>query len=183
VRKRTASVAIATILVLAISIFTATANDKTLNGYRNNVIFIDASKVKVINVSDYVKDGVYPKAIEICVGSLYFNESWGNPALAYIRDVTLKGVPEEGIYVKLWVSYDFDDTDWWASGDVNFEFRDDGGTSSKVIHDSIWGDQSQSGWLSPSVFKIYPGHTYDYHGKVWRGSESDESSGTLYVYS
>ncbi len=70
-----AEITILTVLILVASVFTATADDKTLNGYRNNVIFIDVSKVNVINVSDYVKDGVYPKTIEIWVGSLYFNES------------------------------------------------------------------------------------------------------------
>jgi len=137
--------------------------------------------IRTLNLSDMGK--VEPLAYERKVGDLYFHESWGTPAIASLTDYTLTGVPEEGLWVKLWVGWEFSDTDWWACGDVHFEFTDDGGTAPKVCPDGHGTGDSDKGTLSPPAFLVYPGHVYDYHGRVYRGEESDESSGRLYVYS
>lgn len=137
--------------------------------------------IHTLNLSNIGK--VEPLAYELKVGDLYFDESWDTLAIASLGDYILTGVPEEGRWVKLWVRYKFSDTDWWACGDVHFEFTDDGGTVPKVCPDGFWTGDSDEGTLSPPAFLVYPGHVYDYHGKVYRGEESDESSGRLYVYS
>lgn len=135
-----------------------------------------------LNLSNYISK-VEPLAYEIPVGNLYFHESWGTPAKVSLGDYILTGIPEEGLYVSTEVEWKFSDTDWWACGDVHFEFTDDGGTAPKVCPDGLGTGDSDEGTLSPPAFLVYPGHVYDYHGRVYRGEESDESSGRLYVYS
>ncbi len=133
-----------------------------------------------IPVVDPVVDA--SKAVELKVGDLYFNESWSTPAIASIGDCTLSGIPEDGIWVKPWVKWEFSDTGWWACGDVHFEFTDDGGTAVQVCPDGLGTGDSRNGTLSPGAFLVHPGNVYDFHGSVYRGEESDRSSGRLYVY-
>ncbi|GLI45837.1 hypothetical protein KH990_05960 [Methanoculleus bourgensis] len=149
---------------------------------------IDASDhIRTVDLSNQGIDisnlgEIGPLAIEFKVGDLYFNESWGStPAIASLKDYTLTGVPEEGLWVKPWVEWKFDDTDWWAGGDVHFEFTDDGGTAVEVCPDGLGTGDSNKGTLSPGSFCVYPGNVYDFHGSVYRGDESDKSSGRLYV--
>ena len=79
---------------------------------------IDASDhIRTVDLSNQGIDisnlgEIGPLAIEFKVGDLYFNESWGStPAIASLKDYTLTGVPEEGLWVKPWVEWKFDDTD------------------------------------------------------------------------
>jgi hypothetical protein len=124
-----------------------------------------------------------PLAVGFNVGHLYFNESWGStPAMASIGDYTLSGIPDEGLWIKQQVEWEFGDTDFWAGGDVHFEFTDDGGTVAEVCSDGLGTGDSRRGTLSSDAFVIYPGNVYDFHGSVYRDDESDKSSGRLYVY-
>ena len=125
---------------------------------------------------------IEPLAIELKVGDLYFNESWSTSAIASIGDYTLRGVSEDGLWIKPWVRWEFSDTDWWACGDLHFEFTTDGGTAVKICPDGLGTGDSDRGMLSPAAFLVHPGNVYDFHGSVYRGEESDKSSGRLYVY-
>jgi len=143
--------------------------------------------IRTLEISNPVVDTsnpekIEPLAIELKVGDLYFNESWSTSAIASIGDYTLRGVSEDGLWIKPWVRWEFSDSDWWACGDVHFEFTTDGGTAVKICPDGLGTGDSDRGMLSPAAFLVHPGNVYDFHGSVYRGEESDKSSGRLYVY-
>lgn len=148
---------------------------------RDRIHTVDAKDhIHTVHLSDLGK--AEPLAVELNVGDLYFNESWSTSAIASIGDYTLSGIPEDGIWIKPWVRWEFSDTDWWACGDVHFEFTTDGGTAVKICPDGLGTGDSDLGILSPAAFLVHPGNVYDFHGSVYRGEESDKSSGRLYVY-
>ena len=137
--------------------------------------------IRTVNISDLGR--VEALAYGFKVGDLYFNESWGStPAIASLGDYTLTGVPEEGIWVKPQVGWEFDDADRWECGDVGFELTDDGGTVVQVCPDNLGIKDSGKGMLNAGAFLVHPDNVYDFHGNVCRGEESDRSSGRLYVY-